>query len=80
MISLPGYLHESQDQEALEALVATGDMMVCYSKLMDRFLAPTNWDKSKSSKMGFVDVCGTSYSHQQNHHSYYTIKIHSPNH
>eukprot|EP00435_Cladocopium_sp_Y103_P067179 s127_g29.t1 len=31
------YLHESQDQEALEALVATGDMMVCYSKLMDRF-------------------------------------------
>lgn len=42
------YLHESQDQEALEALVATGDMMVCYSKLMDRYVEKVK--KSQKAK------------------------------
>lgn len=48
------YLHESQDQEALEALVATGDMMVCYSKLMDRYVEKVK--KSQKAKKGAREV------------------------
>lgn len=47
-------LHETNDEAALEALVAVADMMFCYAKLMDRYVEKVK--KSQKAKKEARDV------------------------